>query len=298
MHISFHGAADTVAGSRHLLRMGEQRILLDCGLFQGFKVHRERNWLPPSAELLQAAAVVLSHAHLDHRGWLPVLVRHGFHGPVYATPATRDLAEVLLLDSAHLQEEGARRANRYGYSRHAKALPLYTRRDAQRAIAKIVPVAPGREKLCGEVRIGFTSVGHLLGACALTLSRGSERLVFSGELGRSHDLLMPAPQRVEQADVLRVESTYGNRTHPPDDAAARLAGIIRETVQRGGSVLMPAFAVGRAQALMLVLQRLKAAGGSPPSCRCSGTARWPCRPPRRTTSTAACCACPRARPIT
>jgi metallo-beta-lactamase family protein len=262
--ISFHGAADTVTGSRHLVQLGGQRILLDCGMFQGFKVHRERNWAPPSPELLGADAVVLSHAHLDHSGWLPALVKHGFRGPVYASAATRDLAEVLLLDSAYLQEEDARRANRYGYSRHAKALPLYTRRDAQRAIARIVPLPPGRDALCGKVRIGFTPVGHLLGACAVTLALGPERLVFSGDVGRSNDLLMPAPQQVPDADVLLVESTYGNRAHPKDDAAAQLAQIISDTVQRGGSVLMPAFAVGRAQALMLVLQRLKANGQIPP----------------------------------
>jgi metallo-beta-lactamase family protein len=263
LQVSFHGAADTVTGSRHLVHIGGQRILLDCGLFQGFKVHRERNWVAPSAELLGADAVVLSHAHLDHSGWLPALVKHGFHGPVYASAATRDLAEVLLLDSAHLQEEDARRANRYGYSRHAKALPLYTRRDAQRAIARIVPLAPGRDALCGSVRISFTPVGHLLGACAITLTHGGERLVFSGDVGRSNDLLMPAPQTVSDADVLLVESTYGNRAHPQDDAAAQLAQIVSDTVQHGGSVLMPAFAVGRAQALMLMLQRLKAAGQIP-----------------------------------
>ena len=263
MQISFHGAADTVTGSRHLVQLGGQRILLDCGLFQGYKVHRERNWAAPSAELLHCDAVVLSHAHLDHSGWLPVLVKSGFRGPVYASAATRDLAEVLLLDSAHLQEEDARRANRYGYSRHDKALPLYTRRDAQRAIARIVPLAPGRDAPCGNVRIGFTPVGHLLGACAVTLAAGSERLVFSGDVGRSNDLLMPSPQTVPDADVLLVESTYGNRAHPKDDAAAQLAQIIGDTVRRGGSVLMPAFAVGRAQALMLVLQRLKASGQIP-----------------------------------
>jgi metallo-beta-lactamase family protein len=263
LQISFHGAADSVTGSRHLVQIGGQRILLDCGLFQGFKVLRERNWAPPSPELVQADAVVLSHAHLDHSGWLPALVKHGFRGPVYASAATRDLAEVLLLDSAHLQEEDARRANRYGYSRHEKALPLYTRRDAQRAIARIVPLPPGRDAACGEVRIGFTPVGHLLGACAVTLTHRGERLAFSGDVGRSNDLLMPAPQPLSDADVLLVESTYGNRVHPKDDVAALLAQIIRDTVQRGGSVLMPAFAVGRAQALMLVLQRLKAAGQIP-----------------------------------
>ena len=263
MQISFHGAADTVTGSRHLVRLGGRSILLDCGLFQGFKVLRERNWLAPPRELIEADAVVLSHAHLDHSGWLPALVKHGFRGPIYASPATRDLAEVLLLDSAHLQEEDARRANRYGYSRHAKALPLYTRRDAQRALARIVPLPPGREAAIGKLRVGLTPVGHLLGACAVSLQAGDERLVFSGDVGRSRDLLMPAPQPLPEADVLLVESTYGNRVHPQEDVAARLGQIIRDTVQRGGSVLMPAFAVGRAQALLLVLQRLKAAGEIP-----------------------------------
>ena len=263
MQISFHGAADTVTGSRHLVRMGGRSILLDCGLFQGFKVLRERNWLAPPPELIEADAVVLSHAHLDHSGWLPALVKHGFRGPIYASPATRDLAEVLLLDSAHLQEEDARRANRYGYSRHAKALPLYTRRDVQRTLAKFQPLAPGRELRLGALRVLLTPVGHLLGACAVSLQSGDERLVFSGDVGRSQDLLMPAPQPLPEADVLLVESTYGNRVHPREDVAARLGQIIRDTVQRGGSVLMPAFAVGRAQALLLVLQRLKAAGEIP-----------------------------------
>ena len=263
MQISFHGAADTVTGSRHLVHMGGRSILLDCGLFQGFKVLRERNWLAPPAELIEADAVVLSHAHLDHSGWLPALVKHGFRGPIYASPATRDLAEVLLLDSAHLQEEDARRANRYGYSRHAKALPLYTRRDVQRTLAKFQPLAPGRELRLGALRVLLTPVGHLLGACAVSLQSGDERLVFSGDVGRSQDLLMPAPQPLPEADVLLVESTYGNRVHPREDVAARLGQIIRDTVQRGGSVLMPAFAVGRAQALLLVLQRLKAAGEIP-----------------------------------
>ncbi len=263
IEIGFLGAADTVTGSRHLVHIGGRRIGLDCGMFQGFKVHRERNWQPPPRELVEADALVLSHAHLDHSGWLPVLVRHGFRGPVYASPATIDLAEVLLLDSAHLQEEDARRANRYGYTRHAKALPLYTRRDVLRTLQRLVPLLPGREAAVGEVRIALTPVGHLLGACAVTLAHGHERLVFSGDLGRQQDLLMPPPSRIAEADVLLVESTYGNRAHPAVDAAAELGRIVRETTQRGGSVLLPAFAVGRAQALMLVLRRLKAAGQIP-----------------------------------
>lgn len=263
MQLSFLGAADTVTGSRHLVELGGQSVLLDCGLYQGFKVFRERNWQPPSAQLRAADAVVLSHAHLDHCGWLPVLVKSGWHGRVVASPATRDLAEVLLLDSAHLQEEDARRANRYGYSRHEKALPLYTRADAQRAIARIETLDPGRALRLGEVEVGLSPIGHLLGACAVTLTHRKERLVFSGDIGRQHDLLMPPPQRLNRADVLLVESTYGNRRHPTEDAAARLAAVISATVARGGSVLLPSFAVGRAQALLLVLHRLKVAGAIP-----------------------------------
>ncbi len=265
MKISFHGAADTVTGSRHLVHLGDQRILLDCGLFQGYKVLRERNWTPPTADLMQSDAVILSHAHLDHSGWLPVLVKHGWKGQVLATPATRDLAAVLLLDSAHLQEEDARRANKYGYSRHEKALPLYTKADALKATARIQAVLPGQATRIGAVELNMTPVGHLLGACAVSLTYGQETLVYSGDVGRGADLLMPPPLKLSKADVLLVESTYGNRWHPQVDAAQQLGEIIRKTVQRGGSVLLPSFAVGRAQALLLVLQRLKAAGEIPAS---------------------------------
>jgi len=263
MKLQFFGAADCVTGSRHLVELGGSRILLDCGMFQGYKVLRERNWQPPPPELRGVDAVVLSHAHLDHSGWLPRLVKAGYRGPVYASPATRDLAEVLLLDSARLQEEDARRANRGGYSKHAQALPLYTTADAQRALALIKPLAPGREHAIGGVHLSLTPVGHLLGACAVSLRAGSDTLVYSGDLGRDDDLLMPPPQPVAHADVLLVESTYGNRLHPREDAAARLGAIVRDAIGRGGSVLLPSFAVGRAQALLLVLHRLKAAGEIP-----------------------------------
>jgi metallo-beta-lactamase family protein len=262
MKIRFLGAADGVTGSRHLVESGGARILLDCGLFQGWKLHRERNWAAPDF-IAGLDAVVLSHAHLDHSGWLPVLVRHGWRGPILASPATCELARVLLLDSAHLQEEDARRANRYGYSRHAKALPLYTRADALRAIALLQPLAPGRERSVAGHRLLLTPVGHLLGACSVALTAPGPqgpRLVFSGDLGRQSDLLMPAPQPAPAADVMIVESTYGNRLHPTEDPAPRLAEAIKRTVQRGGSVLLPAFAVGRAQALLLVLQRLRRSG--------------------------------------
>ena len=269
MKIHFLGAADGVTGSRHLVESAGSRILLDCGMFQGWKLHRERNWVMP-AQLQELDAVVLSHAHLDHSGWLPALVKHGYRGPIHASPATCALARVLLLDSAHLQEEDARRANRYGYSRHEKALPLYTRADAERALSQLVPLEPGLSLSLGpglgHPRVTLTPVGHLLGACAVTLQepgKAGMKLVFSGDVGRQNDLLMPAPQAVSEADVMIVESTYGNRNHPELDVGQRLADIVQRTVQRGGSVLLPAFAVGRAQALLLVLQRLKRRGAIP-----------------------------------
>jgi metallo-beta-lactamase family protein len=263
MKITFLGAADAVTGSRHLVEIGDQRILLDCGMFQGYKTLRERNWAPFPVPPGEIDAVVLSHAHLDHSGWLPALVRQGFKGKVHCSAATRDLAEVLLLDSARLQEEDARRANLHGFSRHKPALPLYTTADARRAISRLDVMPTGRELRLGKVQVRLTPVGHLLGACAVTLRCGGASLVFSGDLGRQTDTLMPPPQTIAQADVLLVESTYGNRCHPPEDAQQRLGGIIRATIRMGGSVLLPSFAVGRAQALMLVLHRLRLAGEIP-----------------------------------
>ena len=265
MKLTSHGGADGVTGSKHLIEFGGARILLDCGLFQGLKLHRERNWLPLPFDPATIDAVVLSHAHLDHSGFLPVLVKRGYHGPVYASTATRDLADVLLRDSAHLQEEDARRINRYGVSRHGKALPLYTGADALRAIKRITRLPAGQSVKVGRVEVSLTPVGHLLGANAVTLAAGRERIVFSGDLGRQQDVLLPPPERIARADVVLIEATYGNRLHPHEDVQAALGDIIRRTVQRGGNVLLPAFAVGRAQALLLVLQRLRAAGDIPPS---------------------------------
>ncbi len=265
MKLTSFGAADGVTGSKHLVEVGGSRILLDCGLFQGLKLHRERNWQALPIDVHGIDAVVLSHAHLDHSGWLPVLVKHGYRGPVFTNAATRDLCAVLLADSAHLQEEDARRANRYGSASHKPALPLYTKADAARAVARITALPSGRGAEVGRVQIGFTPVGHLLGASAVTLTVGREHVVYSGDLGRSNDLLLPAPQAVRAASVLLIEATYGNRTHPHEDVQMRLGEIIRRTIGRGGSVLLPSFAVGRAQALLLVLQRLRAAGDIPHS---------------------------------
>ena len=265
MNLTSYGGADGVTGSKHLIEFAGSRILLDCGLFQGLKLQRERNWLPIPFDVASLDAVVLSHAHLDHSGYLPVLVKHGYRGPVYASTATRDLADVLLRDSAHLQEEDARRANRDGSSRHDKALPLYTGADAVRAVRCITPLAAGSSAKIGNIAVSLTPVGHLLGANAVTLAAGRERIAFSGDLGRDHDLLLPPPEHIQRADVLLIEATYGNRRHPQEDVQALLGDIIRRTVQRGGSVLLPSCAVGRARALLLVLQRLKRAGDIPPS---------------------------------
>jgi metallo-beta-lactamase family protein len=264
MQITFLGAADTVTGSRHLIDTGNKRLLLDCGLFQGFKALRERNWIGFEAMGIAPRsidAVVLSHAHLDHSGYLPALVKEGFAGPIYCTQATRDLAEVMLLDSAHLQEEDARRANRYGYSRHAPALPLYTRANAVHCLSRFKPLAFAQPlDLGGGTRVTLTPAGHLLGAAAVRVQQGTRSLVFSGDLGRFHDMMMPPPEAIAQADVLLVESTYGNRLHPADGTLDALGSIIVNTSARGGTVLLPSFAVGRAQALLLCIQRLKKSG--------------------------------------
>lgn len=271
MQLRFLGAADGVTGSRHLVEWQGRRLLLDCGLFQGFKTWRERNWKPFPVPPRDIDAVLLSHAHLDHSGWLPCLVRDGFRGPIYCSAATQDLAELLLRDAGHLQEEDARRANHGGWSRHQPALPLYTTHDAERAIGHLqavptgewfalFPSSPGAQGLHALL----TPAGHLLGACSVSLKDDAgHSLLFSGDLGRDDDLLMPPPAPVAGADTVLVESTYGDRLHPREDVQERLGAIIRKTIQRGGKVLLPTFAVGRAQALMLVLQRLRTAGEIP-----------------------------------
>lgn len=265
MQIQFLGAADCVTGSRHLVEAGGQRVLLDCGLFQGYKQLRVRNWSELGAAPASIDAVVLSHAHLDHSGWLPVLVRTGFTGPIYCSAATADLARVLLLDAAHLQEEDARRANRGGWSRHEPAQPLFTLNDATRTLAHLHPIRTADPMTIGDaLQIELTPVGHLLGACSASLRTGSGSLLFSGDVGRDDDLLMPAPLPPHPgSDVLLIESTYGNRLHVREDTQQRLGDIIRQTIHRGGKVLLPTFAVGRAQMLMLMLQRLRAAGEIP-----------------------------------
>jgi metallo-beta-lactamase family protein len=254
--ITFAGAADTVTGSRHLIEIGNRRVLLDCGLFQGFKTLRQRNWSAFPVPPQEIDAVVLSHAHLDHSGYLPVLCREGFRGPIYCSAPTRDLAEIMLLDSAHLLQEEANFANRHGFSKHSPARALYDVNDVRKAMKRFSPIDWDKRERLGQVELSLVRAGHLLGAASIRLTLRKRTILYSGDLGRDRDLLMPPPTNVTAADIVIVESTYGNRRHPAEDTAERLAGIVRETASRGGMVLIPSFAVGRAQSLLLCIGRL------------------------------------------
>jgi metallo-beta-lactamase family protein len=260
MEITFLGATGTVTGSRYLVTGGGSRILVDCGLFQGLKQLRLRNREPFPVDPASIDAVVLTHAHLDHTGYVPLLIRNGFRGPVYATPATRDLCSILLPDSGHLQEEEAREANRYGYSKHHPALPLYTREDAEASLPSFRDLPIGESLDLGGLSVTLHEAGHLLGSAMVELRDLRSSVVFSGDLGRPSDPLLPPPARIRQADFLVVESTYGNRKHSPVDPLDELAEVIQRTAERGGSVLIPSFAVGRAQTLLYLIHQLKRSG--------------------------------------
>ena len=261
--LTFLGAAGTVTGSKYLIRANGRELLLDCGLFQGLKDLRLRNWSPPRFTPADLDAVVLSHAHIDHSGYLPVLARDGFRGPVFCTPGTQDLLRVLLLDAAKLQEEEAATANRYRYSKHHPALPLFESEDAERALALTDARRYGEPfAVTPDVRALFRRAGHILGAATVELALPGTRLVFSGDLGRWDRPILRDPELVPEADVVLVESTYGDRTHPPDPAG-ELARVVRDAAGRGGALLIPAFAVGRAQELLWTLRQLEEAGRIP-----------------------------------
>ncbi|TAM01623.1 MAG: MBL fold metallo-hydrolase [Paraburkholderia sp.] len=261
MKLTFLGAAETVTGSRYLLDAAGKRVLIDCGLFQGTKNLRQRNWAPLPVPASSIDAIILTHAHIDHCGYLPVLARDGFRGPVYCTPGTADLCEVMLHDSARLQEEEAAFANRHGYSKHHPALPLYTVEDAERALRLIRPHEFDTPAAL-NARLGFRLLpaGHILGAASIVLSSNHTLLAFSGDLGRPNDPLMRAPLPPAHADYLVVESTYGDRLHAASDPEDELAQMFARTFARGGIVVMPCFAVGRAQEILYYIARLKETG--------------------------------------
>jgi len=263
MTLTFLGAARTVTGSKHMLEVEGARLLVDCGLFQGLKELRDRNWQPLPVKATDLTSVVLTHAHLDHSGYLPRLVGQGFRGRIFCTPATANLAKIVLADAAKLQEEDAERANRKGYTRHRPALPLFTIKDAERAMTLLQPVGYGRPvPVMPGVTAEFINAGHLLGSAyaRLTVEGSGKTLLFGGDLGRYSRPVLPDPSPVPRADVLLVESTYGDRTHEPDDDGEKLARIINETANRGGKVIIPAFALGRVEELLYWINRLEERG--------------------------------------
>jgi metallo-beta-lactamase family protein len=257
--LTFLGGVGTVTGSKYLLEADGLRVLVDCGLFQGYKQLRLRNWAPLPVDPTQIDLVILTHAHLDHSGYLPLLIKNGFKGPVICTKSTRDLCSILLPDSGFLQEKDAEFANRHGFTKHHPALPLYTQREAEDSIESIQPIDFDKEfDFQGKLKILFRPAGHILGAAVVQLAWGDRTIVFSGDLGRYEDATMFDPSPISHADYLLVESTYGNRHHQKLDPEDVLEDAINRTANRGGTVLIPSFAVGRAQSLLFHLHRLKA----------------------------------------
>lgn len=262
--LQFLGAAGTVTGSRYLIESGGKRLLIDCGLFQGYKQLRDRNRLKFPVPPDSIDAVLLTHAHLDHSGYVPALVRDGFRGRILCTQATGELCALLLPDSAYLAEEEAEHARKKGYSKHTNPMPLYTIADADAALARMDGYAFETDiSLGADISARFLPAGHILGAAQIRLRLGHTVLHFSGDLGRTHDPLMRAPKPLVDADVLICESTYGNRRHPRIEPEAELAPIIRRVAARGGVLIVSSFAIGRAQNLLLLIAKLRERGDIP-----------------------------------
>lgn len=258
MKITFLGAVGTVTGSKYLITLDDKKILIDCGLFQGYKELRLRNWakLPISPKTINA--VLLTHAHIDHSGYIPLLVKNGFDGSIYCTYATKDLCGILLPDCGYLQEEEAAYANKRGYSKHSPALPLYTLLDAVRSMQHFIGCSFSKKyKLFNDLTYQFNRAGHILGASSVLLKNNNTSILFSGDLGRPYDPIMLPPDIPESVDYLVLESTYGNRIHEAEDPLEILAKIINKTAKRGGTIIIPAFAVGRVQSILYFIYQLK-----------------------------------------
>ena len=261
--IQFLGATGTVTGSKFFVNAGRTRFMVDCGMYQGAKKLRLLNWAPLPVPPASMDEIFITHAHIDHIGMLPVFVRNGFSGPIWATPATVELCEINLNDAAHLQEEDARFANKQGFSKHSPALPLFDSADVERTLPLFKSLPYEREHpLDHEGTLRFRDAGHVLGSAMVEAEipgkHGPVRIVFSGDLGRANSIILEDPARIGAADYLIVESTYGNRLHPPEEASQEVGQIVRSTASRGGSLIVPAFALGRTQALLYILRELKA----------------------------------------
>lgn len=258
MTVKFLGAAGTVTGSKTLIESNGIRILVDCGMFQGLKPLRELNWEPLPVPAKTIDFVLLTHGHLDHCGWLPRLAREGFSGKIYCTSPTREISKLVLSDSAKIQEDEAEAANEGHYSKHSPAQPLYNARDAEAVFPLFRTVKPGEEiALDAEIYAKFFPSGHIIGACSIEISVEGKKLVFSGDIGRSDDMLMFPPQKPTTADYIFMESTYGDKLHPATDALFELETYINNAINRGGNVVIPGFAVERAQTLMYLLWKLR-----------------------------------------
>ena len=264
MKIKFLGGAGTVTGSKTLVESNGVRILIDCGQFQGIKPLRELNWEPLPILPSTIDFVLLTHGHLDHCGWLPRLVNQGFKGKIYCTVPTKDISKIILLDSAKIQEEEAERANTEHFSKHEKAEPLYTVAQAEKVFSLFRTINPNEEiALDAEIEAVFRNAGHIIGACSIELRLENKVLEFSGDLGRDNDVLMYRPLKPKKADYVFLESTYGNKLHPAEDVKLLLETYINNTFQKGGTVIIPSFAVERAQTIMYLLWQLQKEGKLP-----------------------------------
>ncbi len=262
--ITFLGGTGTVTGSKYLVQHADQKLLVDCGLFQGYKQLRLRNWNPLHVAPKEINAVVLTHAHLDHSGYIPLIYAQGYRGKVHASAATCDLCNILLPDSGHIQEEDAEFLNRHGYSKHEPALPLYDKHQAIQSLGLLKPESMGKpfSPIAGW-KVTLSSAGHILGASSVLVEVAGRRILFSGDLGRPDDLLMPPPDQPPLADTVLIESTYGNREHPEDNVIAELGNALKKVSARGGVAVIPVFAVGRAQAILYAISLLKERGDIP-----------------------------------
>lgn len=263
MRVIFLGGTETVTGSKFLVESGNTRLLVDCGLFQGYKWLRERNWQAPAFDIDRLDGIVLTHAHLDHSGYIPRLYQLGYRGPVYCHPATRDLCSVLLPDAGRIQEEDAKFYARHKLSKHAHPQPLYDGETAERCLELFETREFGEQFSAGGLDVHLQPAGHILGAGSAIIESEGKRAGFSGDVGRPDDLIMYPPQPLPELDLLLMESTYGDRTHPEIDIPAELAKVVNETVNRGGVLLIPSFAVGRAQTLQHLLLKLMQQGEIP-----------------------------------